>query len=268
MPPPEIDQETIDQLTQSLRGNVEQLARIIANNHGFFRGTHEVVLAEAQGASFSSATFQHIQDLENTGAALEGALDQVGATVSRIARVDNGAAMTVSRSLKDLLELARGYRNQIWETRNMATTLAENYPERLKDIPFERGGVGTTIVRNQAALITTQLRQMAAGLSAQGLPTTLLPEAVAEGEELLEDISHLPVNQQQAVSSLTAVLATVRMYFSAAAVRATAVSTTPLLRALGAAFEALIAVGGRLISVPILIMDPKKLRPGGGDTEA
>jgi len=75
---------------------------------------------------------EHIQDLENTGAALEGALDEVGATLSRIARVDNGAAMTASRSLKDLLDLARGYRNQIWETRNIVMTLARDYPDSLE----------------------------------------------------------------------------------------------------------------------------------------
>ena len=92
---------------------------------------------------------------------------------------------------------------------------------------------------------------MASGLNSQGLPTTLLPETVAEGEELLNDISELPVDKKEAVSGLTAVLATVRMYFSAAAARATAASTTPLLRALAAALEGLIEAGGRLISIPI-----------------
>ena len=147
MPLPQIDQATIDQLKESLRANVEQLARIIASNHGIFRGTHEAVLAEAQGATFSSAAYEHIIDLENTGAALENALDGVGGTIDRIARQDNGAAMTASRSLKDLLDLAQGYRNQIWATRDMAATLARDFPERLKNIPFERGGVGTTMLK-------------------------------------------------------------------------------------------------------------------------
>lgn len=264
------------QLTQQLQAAVADLHNILSGNaHGILRGSHEAALAEAQGAQIvrnvaaQGATFSHIRDLEGTARALMAREAQVQSVLGKIGEVDRGVMIRAKEALQPMLTAARQNLDLIERTRNVAADLIRTHPNRLAGVHFGSGGLGPGVGRTPASLISTQIQQMAATLRARGIDPTLVPRAHAAGNALMSSIRQLPVSIQDAGIRVAAAAAAARAAFTQAAARAAASSAaSTFLRGLAAAMEVLLTVGGRLISVPIIIIDPKQLQPGGSPTEA
>jgi hypothetical protein len=258
---------TMDQLTQQLQDAVRDLYTVLNGNmHGLLRGTHEAVLAEAQGArivantAIQGDTYAHIQDLENTAQAIMTRESQVQSILGKIGEMDRGVMIRAKEALQPLLTNARQNMNLIYQTRTVAEELMETFPTRLQGVFF------AARERTEAGLITTQIEQMAEQLRMRGIEPELIPQACATGRRLLASIRQMPVSLQDAATRVAMAAAAARTAFTTAARTAASSASSAFLRALSAAVEGIIALSGRLISVPIIIIDPKMLgRPPGGE---
>jgi hypothetical protein len=264
------------QLIQQLQAAVAELHTILSGNaHGILRGSHEAALAEAQGAQIvrnvcgQGATFAHIRDLENTAQALMSRYSQVQSVLGKIGEVDRGVMIRSKEALQPMLQAAQQNISLLERTRNVAADLMRTHPNRLSGVYFGQGGLGPATGRTHASLISTQIQQMAATLRARGIEPSLIPRAHAAGNALMATLRQAPVTIQDAGFKIATAAAAARAAFTQAALRAAATSAAQsLLRGLAAAMEALLTVGGRLITVPIIIIDPRQLERRGPPTEA
>jgi hypothetical protein len=194
---------------------------------------------------------------------------QVQSVLGKIGEVDRGVMIRAKEALQPMLSAARQNINLIERTRNVAADLIRTNPTRLAGVHFGSGGLGPATGRTHASLISTQIQQMAAVLRERGIEPRLVPRMHAAGNALLGTLRQVPISVRDAGIKIAAAAATARAAFTQAAARAAASSaSSTFLRGLAAAMEALISIGGRLISVPIIIIDPKQLQPGGPPNEA
>src|SRR5271166_2399716 len=254
----------MQQLSQQLRDAVEALCTVVSGSaHGILRGSHEAALAEAQGAEIvrnvaqQGATFQHILDLENTGAAIQDRLQVVQSLLGKMGEIDRGVMLRSQEALQPLMESGESNVELIEDTREVATELARNFGNRLAGVAFGQGGLGTQVGRSYAVLISTQINQMAVTLRARGIEPSLIPNEFSRGRMLMQQIQQLPVTIQDAFQRMAGTLAAARALFVQSAIRAAAnTASSSFLRALSAAFDALFTVSGTLVTLPIFIIPP------------
>lgn len=258
----------MQQLGQQLREAVEALCTVLSGSaHGILRGSHEAALAEAQGAQIvrnvaqQGATFQHILDLENSGAAIQDRLQVVQSLLGKMGEIDRGVMLRSQEGLQPLIESAESNVELIEDTQEVAADLARNFGDRLAGVAFGQGGLGTQVGRSFAALISTQINQMAVTLRARGIEPSLIPNEFTRGRMLMQQIQQLPVTIEDAFQRMAGALAAVRALFTQSAIRA-AVNTasSSFLRALSGALEGLFTMSGSLVTLPIFIIPPDLLK--------
>jgi hypothetical protein len=259
---------SLAELVAKLEGAVEELHAVISgSNHGVLQGTHEAVLAEAQGAQLvrnvaqQGATFNHFQDLENTAGVIIDREQRVLSLLGRVGNEDRGLMVRTRTSLQPLLELTRRYLQTMEGTRNLAADLVRTQPTRLAGVQFGSGGLGTEVVRGRQALISTQMQQMATQLRARGIQPTLVPNATATARVVIANIRQLPITLRDAASQASAALTAARLALTQAARTAASSAASSFFRSLAAAMEAIVAGGSQFISI-MPVLDPRAL---GGD---
>jgi hypothetical protein len=258
----------MQQLSQQLREAVEELCTVVSGGaHGILRGSHEAALAEAQGAQIvrnvaqQGATFEHILDIENTGAAILDRLRDVQGLLGKIGEIDPGVMRRSKEALQPLIETAESNVELIEETQGVAADLTRNFGNRLTGVYFGQGGLGPQVGRSFVALISTQINQMAVTLRARGIEPNLIPSEFTRGRMLMQQIQQLPVTIEDAFQRMAGALAAVRALLTQSAIRAAAnTASSSFLRFLSAAFEGLFTISGRLVTLPIIILPPGLLK--------
>jgi hypothetical protein len=251
------------QLVAELETAVKGLHAICSgSSHGVLQGTHEAVLAEAQGGQIvrnvaqQGATFQHFHDLERTAGDIVRREQRVLSLLGRIGGEDRGLMVRMRESLRPLLGLTRQYLQTMEGTRNLALDLIRTHPTRLSGVHFGSGGLGTGVERGRQALISTQLQQMAGQLRSRGITPTLVPNASATARVVLANIRQLPLTVRDAALSASAAVSAVRLALTQAARTAASNAASSFFRSLAAGLEAIVA-GVRLISLPLPSFNPR-----------
>ena len=253
---------TEQQIIQRLPDAVSELQAVLSASrsyHGVLRGSLEAVLAEAQGADVvgpDGQPFNHYQSLIDTLNALRNNAGTIRDILAQIrARGDYRTVEELSRSLRPLLDLARDREAVMAETQALAETLEETNPQRLAGVAFGQGGLGVQTGRTIASLVSTQLQMLATTLRARGIDPVLVPQNLrASASLLLDEIEELPVSTEQSAPAAAATDASVRLIISQILTRLGAGATT-LLQRLAPLLEALWSIGGRLISIPFILVD-------------
>ena len=263
------------QLAITFIANVVRLARNLVEISGVFRGTHEAVLAEAQGAQLIDAagrTVNHLESLQNTRQALANREADIQQGLTEMERISRTLSSAVRDVVKPLLELSRSNRALMNETEAEAANLARLAPTRLEGVPLGTGGLGTEVARDANALVSSQLTAQANQLLARGVDPTLISNATAAEQAYLERIRDTAINNQDTVARLTPVLAAMRLA-AQNALRQASVALQMLLRTvLDGLIAALDALATRLGSSlnNIIIIPTKMLKSLGqaGNDEA
>jgi len=253
---------TEQRIVQNLPIAVQKLQEVLSASgsfHGVLRGSLEAVLAEAQGAEIvgpDGVPFNHYQNLTDTLNALRNSSGSIQDILGQIGgRGDFKTVEELSQSLRPLLDLAKDREAVMAETQSLAETLEQSYPQRLAGVAFGQGGLGPQVGRTVSSLISTQLQLLANTLRARGIDPFLLPQNLrASSGMLLEEIEELPVSTEQSAAAAALTAASVRLTISQVLVRLGS-GATGLLQRLAPLLEALWTIGGRLISVPFILVD-------------
>jgi hypothetical protein len=202
------------QLAITFIANVIRLARNLVEIHGIFRGTHEAVLAEAQGGQLIDAagrTVNHLASLQNSRQALANREADIQTGLTQMERISRTLSSAVRDVVKPLLELSRSNRALMDETEAEAANLARTAPSRLEGVPLGTGGLGPEVARDANALVSSQLTAQANQLLARGIDPTLISNATAAEQAYLDRIRDSAVNNQDSIVRLTPVLAAMRL---------------------------------------------------------
>jgi hypothetical protein len=243
--------------------------------HGVYQGTHQAVVAEAQGAVLldsSGAAFNHLGSLQESSRALANRENEIQAGLTRIARVHAPLAKRVREIVQPLLDRSASTRSIMAETEAKAAELARTAPTRLQGVRVGTGGLGPEIARNEAALVSSQLEAQAVQLRAQGIQPTLLPDAGAT-QQFIQRTRQLAVNERDAVARLTPLLTAMRLAIGRSLAQASAAGRallSTILEPLNVALGFLASRLGGMLTTPILIPTTllKSLRLEGDGTVA
>jgi hypothetical protein len=157
----------------------------------------------------------------------------------------------------------------------MAGELSQSDGTRLKDFFFGQGGSGPEVGRTGRALISRQIQQRAGEFAARGVEARLIPAARANGNQVMQTISRLPISIADCFQRLIGIVQQMRnvlagMLASAVGLGATAIRGA--LTALDAALERLVLQltrqVGRLGTAPIVIPMPQFLEQTFGPPPA
>jgi hypothetical protein len=242
--------------------------------HGAYQGTHQAVVAEAQGGVLldsAGTAFNHLGSLQESSTALARRENEIQAGLTRIARIHAPFAQRVREIVQPLLDRSASTRSIMAETEAEAAELARTAPIRLQGVRLGTGGLGPEVVRNEAALVTSQLEAQAAQLQARGIQPTLLPDA-SSTQQFLQRTREL-ANQRDSITKLTPVLAAMRAAIGRSLAQASAAGRALLstvLEPLDVALEFLASRLGGMLTTPLLIPKGllKSLRLEGDDTVA
>jgi hypothetical protein len=243
--------------------------------HGAYQGTHQAVVAEAQGGVLLDSAgnaFSHLGSLQESSRALAARENEIQAGLTRIARIHAPFAQRVREIVQPLLDRSASTRSIMAETEAEAAELARTAPIRLQGVRLGTGGLGPEVARNEAALVTSQLEAQAAQLQARGIQPTLLPDA-SSTQQFLQRTRELALNQRDSITKLTPMLAAMRAAIGRSLAQASAAGRALLstvLEPLEVALEFLASRLGGMLTTPILIPKEllKSLRLQGDDTVA
>jgi hypothetical protein len=257
---------------EALQAAISRLHEGLAGaNHAVLRGTVESAWAQAQGADIlkgSGTPFNHIQSLEQGAAAVEGQIDEVEGLLNQIAGSDRDAFIRIRNDLKPFLDVAKDRADVLFQARTMCQTLLNNPEtnERLENVAFGQGGLGAAAIRDEASLISSQLRQLAPVLTSRGIDPTLLPRTLGAAAEALEnEVADMPINFRDATVQISAAASAARFAVSRTiAGLAGAAARAAALETISNCLVAIWSLGGRLVSVFPPVMS-STLRPGGGE---
>lgn len=251
------------QIAQRLPGVVAEIQKILSatgSYHGVLRGSMEAALAESQGAEIigpDGQPFNHLQNLKDTLNALTNNRDTLRSFLAQIrASGDYSSVSKLSESLEPMMQAAADKQAVMAETVELAESLQKTNPGRFTGVAFGQGGLGAQTGRTVASLVSEQLKVLAGVLRQRGIDPTLLPRSVsASANVLMEEIEEQPVAAETAAAEAAVAAAASRTLISAFLARVGAAASGGFWRAVGVALEAMWAIGGRLIFVPIIILD-------------
>jgi hypothetical protein len=251
------------QIAQQLPGVVAEIQKILSaagSYHGVLRGSMEAALAEAQGAEIigpDGRAFNHLQNLKDTLNALTNNRDTLRGFLAQICTSgDYSSVSKLSESLEPLLEAATDKQQVMSEAVELAESLQKTNPGRFAGVAFGQGGLGAQTGRTVASLVSEQLKVLAGVLRQRGIDPTLLPRNVAAtANVVMEEIEEQPVAAETAAAEAAVAAAASRTLISAFLARAGAAASGGFWRAVGAALEAMWSIGGRLITIPVIILD-------------
>ena len=165
------------------------------SGHGFYRGTFEAVLGEAQGLQIirqpsaggavpgASVAFDHATQLRNSIAAAQNRLTQAGEFLQDLSRTNPEAYRRLSPVFAPLQRQLREHITLGNRTLEVAEHLADRVPNRLSAMPHVSRG------RTSSSLISQQLSEF-------GYAQRLIPPGFGEGSEgLLDEIGRVPLNE-------------------------------------------------------------------------
>jgi hypothetical protein len=177
--------------------------------------------------------------------AVASRLKEMRELLNAISRIDPKAAKTLETAYRPVMETGASRLDLARKVEEVIVEIAQtrNY-NRLAGTPLRQS-------RDAAGLVSNQLRQM---------NMSLIPQGIAQTTNLLERIKQLPTTLNEAKDSVVRLTA---MVASSAAGMARAAGPAAS-RAITAALEALIALGSRMVFVPLLL-NPEVLR--GNDKE-
>jgi hypothetical protein len=253
---------TEQQIVQKLPKAVQELQKVLSASgsyHGWLRGSLEAVLAEAQGAEIvgqDGQPFNHYQNLADTLNALRNNSGAIRDFLGQIRALgDFKTVQELSQDLRPLLDLARDREAVMADTKALAETLEQMCPDRLAGVAFGQGGLGTQVGRTVSSLISTQLQVLATTLRARGIDPFLIPQYLrASAGVLLEKIEEIPITIEDAAETAAKTAISVRLAISQVLPRL-GTGAPSLLQRLAPLLEALWTLGGRLISIPLILVD-------------
>lgn len=286
-----MSEEALQVLLDELSALGEKITQLMGTNkdmHGFYRGTYQAALAEAQGCFIgksggatavqslqSVAKAPHVDGLGNilyTRAQTTNSFDHynsmMGATENmqkQIVAMETKLA-EIQRISPEAARTARDGMQPIMTAGNQRVQLAMDVEKAVIEITQSGNSnrladqVITVTSRTEAGLLETQM---------QNRGRQLLPNAIGNGQQLLTRIRTMPINVEDAKKTIGE-LATKGSAAVAAATQALrtggAVVRSYVLRAATVIGEALISLGSSLIT-PIVV--PKGiLSPPGSSTDA
>lgn len=191
-------------------------------------------MAEAQGAelikvrNFTPATqsYNHFQSMRDGANALQNNLTQFRQLVMQLRSIDPKAAEAADRSFRPLTESASLRVELVRRTEQMIIELSNTgNATRLQGVPLQQG-------RDSANLVSNQLRTM---------NMNLVPQQLAQGNDLLARIRALPASIAEARDELKRIVGMVAVT-ARAALQA---GRSAMTRALNAVSEMLVAFGSR-----------------------
>jgi len=253
----------VDTCADLMRGVVDLLVIISGGRHGVLQGTHEAVLAEAQGAQIGPGGFNHLNDLRGTlrdVIAREGAVNQA---LNNLAGTHPNLGVRVRAILDPLLRQSSAYRSTMIQTEQTAASLTQTDGTRLSGVVFGQGGAGPEIGRSAKALISTQMQERSKELTDRGIEPRLIPAARSGSAQLLSAIRQLPITIREAADKVIAVISAIRVLLTQAARAALVTGNAALAAALNAVEAALVRAGSRL-STPILIINVRAIKRAAG----
>jgi hypothetical protein len=256
--------------TANLVAAVVKLYENMINMHGVYAGTHQAVLAEAQGAELldsAGQVYNHRTSLIEAGRALANREKEIEQGLTSLARFSGTLADKTRTVLRPLLQVSAESRSLIAETEAKAMELARSDPGGLRGVPLTSGGMGPGVARDQAALISNQLNAQAAALRARGAQSSLLPNPGA-AQAYLYRLRQLAVNQSDSARKMGAILAAMRLALRQALAEAGAAGRALLstvFEQLLAALELLATrLGGMLVTplvIPTSVLKPYRFGP-------
>lgn len=231
----------LDQILRLLAQYTDTMAELLGadpSKHGMLRGTFEAAIAEAQGAelvkvrNFTPAiqSYNHYQSMREAANSLQNSITGFRTTLGQLRAVDPRAAEIADRSFRPLVEsaslrvqLARQTEQMIIEIGNTGNST------RLQGVPLNLG-------RDQAGLVSNQLRQM---------NLNLVPQGISQGSSLIDRIKQLPITSNEAKEQIK----TIALWVSGTIATARRALQTAATRAFSATMELLTAFGSRFTSV-------------------
>ncbi|XLS29485.1 SpvB/TcaC N-terminal domain-containing protein [Flavobacteriaceae bacterium M23B6Z8] len=170
--------------------------RSTTSGHGFYRGTFEAVLGEAQGLNIvrqpsagggragASAIYNHASQLRSSVQASRNRLTEIGEFLQRVSRTDPDAHRHLSRVFDPLQQQLRSHVQMGEQTLDLARQLRTLHPNRLS--AFTHVSRGRTV----NSLISRQLAET-------GIPHSLVPPGLidnGEGRRLMSAINSAPLD--------------------------------------------------------------------------
>lgn len=246
-----------------MRTIIDLLVIISGGSHGVLQGTHEAVLAEAQGAQIGPGGFSHIGNMRDTLRDIVARETALNSALGDLGRQFPGIAVRVRNILGPLLNQSGAYRDAIRQTEQMAIDLQRTDGTRLANVVFGQGGTGPEVERSAKALISTQMRERSQELISRGIEPRLIPAARSAGTQLLTTIRQLPITIRDAMDKVVAVIGAMRALVTQAARAALVSGNAALSAALNSIEAALVRVGSRL-TTPIIVINIRELKRAAG----
>jgi hypothetical protein len=227
--------------------------------HGVLRGTFEMALSEAQSGRLLAGPGQHAQALREAVNALSAREQEIVSLLREIVQRDYWVGDKLSDGLRPLLQLARQRIDLANRVLGLLPELVNRFGQRLAGSPIVAGA------RSAGSLVSSQLSRWG------GQVRTLLPQEMSLMpwvRQILDEIESVPTDAPSAARQAAGAAAAVRIALQATAGR---LAASAIWRFFSAALQALWSVGGRLISIPIILLDekgnpigmPQTAQPGG-----
>ncbi len=238
-------------------------------SHGVFRGTHEVVLVEAQGAEVLDSAgnvFNHMDSLRQSRAALVNREQEIQRGLTFFARFSNTLSFKIREIVRPIVTRSESMRALMDETETKALELARTNGTRLQGVRIGAGGLGPEVARSEASLVSAQLEAQAVQLRARGIEPTILPNA-AQASSYLARVRALAVNNKDSAAKMFPVLTAMRVAAQQALRQASIAGRALLSTVLDGLLIALEAVAARIgttLTTPILIPTEILESLGGG----
>ncbi|CAN5394363.1 hypothetical protein BH20ACI1_BH20ACI1_15270 [soil metagenome] len=205
--------------------------------HGMLRGTFEAALAEAQGAELTKVkyftpanqSYNHFKSMRDAANALQNSLTAFRQALTQLRTIDPKAAEIADKSFRPLVDSAAYRINLAQQTEKLIIEIAQTgNSTRLQGTPL-------TLGRDNAGLVSSQLRTM---------NTNLVPQGLAQGSSLIERIKQLPTTTSEAKEQIRQVA----IWVTTSLAMARRAAQSALTRAFTATTEMLAAFSARFMS--------------------
>jgi hypothetical protein len=250
--------QLIDICADLMRGVVDLLVIISGPSHGVLQGTHEAVLAEAQGAQIGPRGFNHLNSLRQTGIDITAREEALNQAINSLGSVHPNLGNRVRAILDPLLRQSSAYRAAIGQTESMAESLAQTDGRRLSGVIFGQGGTGPDVVRSAKALVSTQMNERAKELTARGIEPRLIPAARQGAASVMSTIRQLPITIRDATDKIIGIIGAIRLLLVQAARQALIVGNAALSAALESLEAALVRAGSRF-TTPVIFINIRRI---------
>jgi hypothetical protein len=229
-----------------------------------YQGTHEASLAEAQGVEIFKASgvpWNHLQSLKDSSTAISNRMLALEQSITGIQKISPSAGMKLREITNPAVQRASEIKYLSAETERQVAELARNHANRLQGVRAGASGLASGGARDEAALISSQLRAQAAELQSRNIPSTLMPDT-AQSADYLRRVRNLPVNSSQAAKGTFGLATAMRLAAGNVIARASFLWSMIyefILLPLIAALDAFMVAIGSLANAPILLIPTQQL---------